>query len=264
MLNFIFGKKSQNLEFTGLLSKAYLYLQNKEFDKAVALYNELYEKHNTLPEEQKTVKLEKDIHLLFSELRLYLKINEAYIAASEGDMRLLHEELDRIHDIAYEIPLSEVTSPMLDYASAQYKIFLNIYTKKAQLSEFESLYNKIEKLLEKKNFREAVFNYSHLAVLYQKLSPDIASEKKVELYFNLRALFKKLAIHSLMHKKSQKPLLSKSPLKNSSKSKSKTSTKPLPKTILSKSATFEEKYEKIHELLRKGELKEASKLYKKL
>ncbi len=253
MLNLIFGKKTEkNTEFKDLLAKAYFHIQNREFDKAVALYNEIHTKYGTLPESEKSMKLQGDVTLLFKELTLYMDINEAYVTAGSGDMTLLSKELERIHDLAYEIPNTEQTATILEYASEKYKLFLQIYTQRMDTRHFENLSKKIEKLIHDKKIKEALFQYSHLLVIYRRLLRSINSEKKVELYLRLRKLYKEIAIpHLLTHKTKiiTKPIKSK---------------KIKIKKEKQQKQDFDSIYFKIQEALKKGDVKTASELYKHL
>lgn len=249
MLNLIFGKKTEkNTEFKDLLAKAYFHIQNREFDKAVELYNDIHTKYQSLLEQEKLLKLQSDVNLLFKELTLYMDINDAYVTAGSGDMTLLSKELERIHDLAYEIPNTEQTAAILEYASEKYKLFLQIYTKKMDTRHFENLAKKIERLIHEKKIKEALFQYSHLLVIYRRLLASISPEKKVELYVRLRRLYKAIAIpHLLTHK---------------TKSVVKSNKKQIKKEKIKQD--FDSVYYKIQESLKKGDVKTASELYKQL
>ena len=128
--------------FEGMFKEAYSLVKDKKFNKAVIIYNKINNCYKELSEDKKTLKLKQDLAVLYKELSLYLRINEAYSLAQKGNFDLLNEEIQQIHDLTYELKSEREKSPLIEYGEKHYEFFLDVYTYKVDLNEFDKKHQK--------------------------------------------------------------------------------------------------------------------------
>lgn len=261
MLNFIFRKNLNNTtKLKKLFFNAYSSVKNKDFSKAIDFYNEIFQIYSNLKEKQKTKKLTNDIKILYTEITLYLKLNEAYISAISGNLKLLKEELERLRDIScgvhktksQPIEIKQIQNTNTKIQSTD-KFYLKIYTRKITLADFEFKIGEInnyfsentQNIKNSDSYNRLILTYIKANIMLLKILPYLPNEKKIKLYSKLRKAFKNLVLHI--------------PINN----KSKTSNKKTNNENL-KYLSFEDTFQKIQECLKKGDMKTATKLYKYL
>lgn len=245
MLNLILGNNNHIFEeFLTLFNKAYSQLKNKNISEAVGIYNQIYEKFSNLKPKQKTKKLANDIKLLYKEIILYSKLNQAYVHSFDGNLKPLKEELEILHDLAYGTSLEENDFKAIEIEQSNNKFNLEVYTKRLYLKDLETQISKTETLATEKKFNEVLLEYTKAVIIFRKILNNLPQETKTAIYFKIRKLFKNLVIHNITK---EKP-------------KSKKSKKAPAESIFG----FEDTYQKIQECLKKGDIKTASKLYKHL
>ena len=248
MLNEVLGKKVDiSRGFSVLFPKVYSAIKDKNFNQAVQIYNEIFSKYSLLNEKQRPLKLSNDLTLLFNEITLYLRLNNAYLNAINNNLKFEREELEKLHDLAHEVHKNIITPIQLEPVEKDYKFCLQIYTKNPRISDFELLTSEIEKSIINKNFNETILNYTQANLLLAKIMPFLFPEKKTELYFKIRKIFKNIILHNLTIPQ-----------------KSKISRKSAKKDNAYEFTSFEATYQKIQDALKKGDMKTATKLYKYL
>lgn len=241
MLNFILGNRGNIFEeFFILFNKAYSQIKDKNIYEASNIYNQIYKRFLTLKPKQKTSRLTNDVKLLYKEIILYSNLNQAYTNAVNGNLKHLREELEILHDLAYNTILEE--NDFKAIATEENQTFnLGIYTKRVSFNDLENQIAKTEELATEKKFNEALLEYTKTVIIFRKILYLLSQEKKIALYFKIRKLFKNLLIHNI--------------------TKEKPNTKKLkPESLFG----FEDTYQKIQEALKKGDIKTATKLYKYL
>lgn len=234
-------------DFRDLLVKAYQAIKNKQFDKAITLYRDISEKYNNLSESKKTEKLRDDIEILFKELSIYIRINEAYIMAQEGDLVALKLALDYINDL--QIGLQDVPDAkhLLDYADKHYKFFLDIYTYKFTMKEFNELYHKVKELSNERKITEAIRDFSHLLMAYNTVSRFANVEEKAGMYKKIQELLRDLEV--------------KRKLKQAYKDKIFPEAREIPQTKKLEVMDKKQMYHKINEAVKKSEYSKISETF---
>lgn len=242
MLNLIIGNNTENnYEFIELFRKSYSQIQNKSLHNAIESYNQIYEKFSSLKEKEKTQKLKNDLKLLFEELNLYLKLNSAYSEAISNNLKPLMENLEKLHDLAYEVHKTEITPSLIEKINKKHKFHLEIYTKRPSIQDFEKTILSVEDYLGKQYIGDSLLAYCQLNIILVKIMSFIPQKEKIELFFKTRKIFKNLVLRAL----TLKPKKAK---KNSNINM----------------LGFEDTYQKIQDALKKGDIKTATKLYKYL
>lgn len=233
------SKKEQN--FRNLLTKIYKNIKDKKFRDAVAMYYQIDKEYKTLSENKKTEKLKKDMSTLYKELGLYLRINEAYVFAQEGDVGKLRKELEAIHDSVYDLDTNDITKPLFDYVTQHYSFCLDIYTYKASKQEFEEGLKKTQKLIERGRVSLALKNYSQLLVLYNKMSEYLEEDEKIKSFYKIKELFKHISVYNLIKNPKKK-----SKTKEKQKEIKEVFKQETPK--IEKNIKFKDDYEELHDL----------------
>ena len=200
MLDFLLNKKVK--EFNSNLKTVRQLIRSNKFAQAAEYYNLLNKTFNHIPKKKRTVEMSKAVNLVYNEIRLYMDINEAYHFAELGDISKLHYELNKIHDLVYElnsINYKEVP-PLIKATEKYYKFLTKVYYFKASKKHFVEHYNLISNYLSNMKIAEATKEIAHLILFYQRLLPLVEREDRLELYGLLKSLFKELSIKKLLKK----------------------------------------------------------------
>ena len=244
---------TNSANFQTLLIKAYHAIKNKQFDKAVITYKELKEKYDKLNQNRQTPKLKKDILVLFGELTLYMKINEAYIMAKQGDLVALKLALDQINElhVTNDEAVPDVKL-LLNYSKN--KFCLDVYTYKFTLKEFESLYDKIKELSNQRKINEAIRDFAHLLLAYNTIIRNETYENRMIMHKKIMELLTDIEVKGKLFNIYQNkviPELKEIPVKLKAADK-KLETHKVDKNIM---------YKKINEEVKKGEYSHISKTF---
>lgn len=259
MFDTLLGPKSVH-ELNDVISKVNQYIKQKNFDKAVTLYLDIHRAFDTMPDEYKK-KFEHRVDIVFKELTLYMRVNEAYILAKSGSMAAFHKELDQIHDLTFELE-PEVKNQrdiavLLEFAKKNYQFFLEVYTYKANANVFKKKVKRIETLLHKKQVHRALKEYADLLIVYNKVAPILSYGKRLEFYELMKRLFKELSIQRLLLLASEKPKWQRVRVELPHGAMIQ-SLRKLPEPEY---ASFDARYDALHEFVKKGELKSAFDVY---
>ena len=247
-------------EFENLLKLAYSYIRDKKFESAVKLYNVLEKRFKSLPKYKKTKKLHQDILVLYKEISLYLGINEAYLLSQQGNFSKMKEELEKITSLSKEIKELPGVDALLEFTNKHYLFCLEVYTYNTTLKNYDFLYNEIKNELEHNDLEEAMKHYSQLLIVYNNLLKYEIYEKRMELYYKTKDLFRDLEINSLItkaykKKKIEEPKLLRNDRRNMDF---------VPRKLPSKYDDSKESLIKIRECLANGNYSEVHKIYKKV
>lgn len=239
MLSFIFGiREGNNEKFLGLFAKAYNQIKTKKIDNAVNTYNGIFERFIQLKERKRRGRLKNDLIILHNEILLYIKMNGAYVDAKKGELKLLREKLDRLHDSAYGVDGSiNELSKIENFENNNFEI--EIYTRRPSVQDFNNSINEVVGNIAEERIREALIGYIRANIIFTKLMPFLEEGKKAEIYFKMRKIFKQF----ILNKTTQTAKETKKKARFNS---------------------FEDTYQKIQECLKKGDMKTATKLYKYL
>ncbi len=249
-------------DFKAVCAKVFSYIKKKEFDKAIALYMDVHQAFEALPEEYKK-KFEKDVNLVFRELTLYMRINEAYVLAKTGSMAAFRRELDGIHDLTFELQPDaghRDVSVLLDFAKENYEFFLDVYNYKVNAGEFKKKAQHIRALINKKDLHRALKEYAQLLIIYNKVAYILSYGRRLEFYETLKLLFKQVAIQRLLVLASERPKTEKMHVElpiGESAHVLRTPPQPL-------YAEPDERYDELHALVKNGELKKAFSVYSRI
>ncbi len=251
-------------ELNSLLKEAYFNIKEKKFEDAIRLYNRIHDAFSTLDVKEKTEKLKKDLEVLYKELNLYLSINQAYILAQKGNLQGLKHEISEIHDIVYDLKSEneESIKPLLDYTKKHYQFFLEVYSYNFNIRDFNDKCEQIYFYLDENQLSEATKNFSELVVVYKKLLDKLDHEKKLELYNKLKELYKHVSIKKAFELSNKKPKIIPSkpifeyPLNNS--------VKNIQKSNIQNNNKFDNDYERLHELIKKGDYSKVISYYEQL
>ncbi len=177
------------------------FLKKKEFTKAVELFG-------TFKKDIKKCSSKKEFKNLGQEVALIIRVNEAYKFAVQKDVVRLKEKMDEIKESSFELLNEEKTEELqsiLDYVDRHYKFFLEIYTYKLKIKDFNKAFQGVEHSFEKKNFKLGLKKYTELFIAYNELAHTMDNEKKLSVYSKARGLFKGLKIQRLFHFAVEKP-----------------------------------------------------------
>lgn len=239
MLSFIFGIGERNSEeFLGLFAKAYNQIKAKNLGEAVNIYNNIFERFMQLKERKRKGRLKNDLIILHNEILLYIKMNNAYADAKKGELKLLREKLDRLHDLAYGVDGSKnEISKIENFENNNFEI--EIYTRRPSMQDFDNSINEVVGNIAEERIQKALISYIRANIIFTKLMHYLEEEKKAEIYFKMRKIFKQF----ILNKTAQTVKETKKRARFNS---------------------FEDTYQKIQECLKKGDMKTATKLYKYL
>jgi len=187
-------------EFEGLLKLAYSHIRDKEFESAVELYHTLEKKFKSLPKYKKTRKLHQDILVLYKEISLYLRINEAYLLAQQGETDKLKNELDHITNLSKEVEELPGVNGLLEYSGKHYNFCLDVYTYKTTAKNFNHLLTEAKGALDNNDVNNAMKCYSQLLIVYNNLIKFEDHDKRIEIYYETKDLFRDLEMHTLIKK----------------------------------------------------------------
>jgi hypothetical protein len=246
----------QVTKFKTILKEIYARIKDKKFREAVSLYYRVDKEFKALPEKQKTKDIKNDMHTLYKELSLYLRINEAYVFAQEGNLVKLRKELESIHDSVYDMEQSDFTKPLFDYVTQHYSFCLDIYTIKATEKEFLDLIKLTQKQIDGGKITAALKHYSQLLVLYNKLMPYLEEAEKVKHYYKIKELFKHIAIYRTLHEPKKTTNSAEAEAIEEKPVKQKESPK--------QNVEFKDDFKEMHEMLDKGDIERAKKILENL
>ncbi|HZX12104.1 MAG TPA: hypothetical protein VFE88_01475 [Candidatus Nanoarchaeia archaeon] len=183
-------------------------ISKKEFESAINQYLDFEQNFKKLPEEQQKHLL-KIMDLISKELESYLRINQAYLFAEQGDIQRLSEEMNRIRIIAFDIsssqPAEEDITIILNYIQRHYTFFQEIYHYKVVIQTFQKMRHGVSSAFNKHNFPLGLKKYAELWIAYNHLAEVVDQEKRHELYKIIRTLFKDVYLERLEHFAREKP-----------------------------------------------------------
>ena len=182
----------KNEKFSNDLVKAYSYLKEKNIKKAISFYNKLnleFSKSNEQPK-----KLKNDIMLLYSEINLYLRINELYLKVKEGNFEVLNLEMQRIHDFTHELRTENYKMPLIE--NKDIDLLVDIY-KNAKTEDFNKKHAKIINLIDS-NINKAIYEFSNLIIIYNKLFKSLEREERLKIYSQLKTTYRNISINKFL------------------------------------------------------------------
>lgn len=245
-----------------LIKKTHSKIKEKDFHNALHSYTEAIKIYKYLPESRKTEKVEKEIETLHKELTIYLRLNEAYIMAEQGNLEHLKQELQEVHNLVFELESGEITEDiesLLEYASKNYKHYLNVYSKKLSKRDFEKTYNSVLNNIQKREMSKAKKEYTHILMIYKKLHDSLDETEKLRYYKRIKRLFQELYIVSMLQKATKKPrYIHIEPVEIEHKE-----IKPH-KQVKKQYHEFTNDYKKLRTLLKKGDIITAEDILKSL
>ena len=221
-----------------LFKEAYKNIKLKRFDKAINSYNKLIKLYNSSKEKDNEVKLKNDLEILYQELDLYLKVNEAYIQAKQGNFTNFENEIKKLHDITYELSDYQDIKPINLTRS---NFLLDIYTYQIKLEQFEKKYQTAKKLIDE-NCDEAIKEFSQMVIMHNKLIENLEFEEKEEIYAKLKEVYKNISIKKLLTMSRQKYSITETKIPTSKKEK--TVIQPTERKL---GTSFKELHQKIKE-----------------
>ncbi len=187
--------------FKGLCAEAYEHLKKKEFKQAVALSINIHHIFDDLPDSAKK-KFEKQVGLLFRELILLVRINEAYRIAKNGSMAAFHREMERIHNLTFDIGQEEEQKrdiePLLAFAKQNYAFFLDVYTYKKDAGHFRKHAREVKILVEAKETHKALKKYAELLLVYNQIAYLLPYHDRLEFYEIIKKLLRELSMQRLL------------------------------------------------------------------
>ncbi len=195
----------KEIDFEGMFKEAYSDIKEKKFNKAILIYNKINNHYKELAEDKKSSKVKNDLTILYKELSLYLRINEAYALAQKGNFDSLNSEIKSIHDLTYELKIERDKSPLIEYGEKHYEFFLDIFTYNLSLNEFENKHKEVVNLLEENEIDKAMKEFSQLIIVYNKLYVKLDHENKLELYSKLKEAYRNISIKKLFALAKDKP-----------------------------------------------------------
>lgn len=255
-----FGKSTYD-ELKFEIEKVWGFIRKRDFEKAVERYAYMDELYYHLPEKNQ-VRIKKEIDVVYKALVAYLRVNEAYMYAEQGNLEKLREELLNLHDLAFDLYAPDMdndVSILLDYMNKHYQFFLEVYTYKMNTKEFEKKFRQTKNAIQKGNVKVALKHYAELILAYNHLSRHLKDDKRVHLYNMVKTLYKELSIQRLMYLANEKPEKVKFDIDMDEMKIKVKERKPLPDTV-----QFDDRFKKLRSMIEKEEHKEAKKLAKKL
>ena len=224
-------------------------IKNKKFSHAVTLFSRIegeFDPSYSFVDE----KLRQEIAELKKEFILYLRINEAYHLAEIGNLAGLRAELDYIHNNLYGLENNEETKSMLDYLIGNYNFCLEYYTFKLTKRHFIDEHQGVKGLIESGNLSKAKKRFAQLILIYNKLQDYCCERENEDYYSQLKELFKQISLDHLigMHKKQEIDVKS---VKIIRKKREET-------------AKFHNNFEKIRNMLERGDAESAAELLKRI
>ncbi|MBS3161306.1 hypothetical protein J4476_01260 [Candidatus Woesearchaeota archaeon] len=189
-------------EFNKLLRTSHDFIKENKFSEALEYYNLLNKHFNHIPKRNRTKEMSNGLNLVYEELRLYMRINEAYSLAKDGNFSKMNEELTIINDIVHDLK-SERSSeipPLLESTEKYFSFLKEVYNFNISKKSFIEHYNNINSDIKSMDIAKANSEIPKLFYLYNKLSPFISRKEKFELYDMLKSTYKELSIKNLMKK----------------------------------------------------------------
>ncbi|MEK6955242.1 MAG: hypothetical protein AABW52_01145, partial [Nanoarchaeota archaeon] len=189
-------------EFNKLLKTSHDFIKENKFSEALEYYNLLNKHFNHVPKAHRTKEMSDGLRLVYEELRLYMRINEAYSLAKKGDFSKMNEELNTINEIVHDLHSenSKEIPPLLESTEKYFTFLKEVYSFSVSKKSFVEHYNNINSDIENMDIAKANDEISKLFYLYHKISPFISRKEKFELYDMLKSTYKELSIKNLMKK----------------------------------------------------------------
>ena len=182
-------------------------MKGKKFQEAVKSAGELQKKVSELSLRDRQ-SVGDELNIVMKEIALCVEINEAFVLAKEGNLKGLKNEIDHMHDVAFELGserFADDVSSVLEYVDRYYKFFLDVYHYRLTIKEFYKKHADIEKAFEERDFHTGLKKYAELLLAYNLLVPVVDSQQRVQLYYKVKSLFKQVAVHRLMNYALEKP-----------------------------------------------------------
>ncbi len=247
-----------------LFKEAYSYIKQGRLDKAILTYNKLSNKLRELKYDKSADKLRKDVAILHRELTLYIRLNIAFTNAQEGNFEFLNNELQLIHDITYGIRTEKEKTVPIEYGQNNSQFLLEVCTAPSTLSLFEEQYKNLLRIVDENNINKAMKEFIQLIVIYNKLYLNLEREKRLELYSKLKGVYRDLSIKKLFAMAREKPknisgrVITQRKVFVGGEAETK---KPELKIQQTKPMN---KFEELHELIKKGDYSQAIEFYENL
>ncbi len=189
-------------EFSSILKTVKKLIRANRFSEAVEHYNMLNKAFCHIPKKNRTASMDESLRLVYKELRLYMRVGEAYYFAENGDMQRLGKELHDLHDIIYDLKEEDSyeVPPLIEATEKYYDLFSKFYKFNVTKSNFMKHYKKILEYISKDKIAEASADISRLVFHYHKLIPMLSKEDNIEIYSMLKGVYKELSIKKLLKK----------------------------------------------------------------
>lgn len=191
----LLSKTKSAFEFKSLLRRATAHTKKKDFDSAVRLYSEIASRYDKLGTDYKDEKIKKDVSRLYTELILYMKLKEAHIFSSEGNLTKLNEVLNAISNYVEQAKKEGSQKEVVDHAEKNYSHYLNFYNYQTIKKQFEDTLNKSYNFLNKKELNDSLKEYHKLVSVYKQFIKYECYDGQVRAYHKLRHLYGELRIN---------------------------------------------------------------------
>lgn len=182
-----------------MFKTVYSFIKDSKFDKAIKVYKDIDSLYRSIPKKDRSDSIRKDLRVLYKELKLYLKINDAYALARGGNLQSLKSVMEEMKNIAYELSAEKdenySADTLINYYNKHNKFFLNIYSYKSSTKQFVSVYEKVKNSLNEGNINLAILNLSQLIIIYNKIALFLGTDEKLQFYSKLKEVYRDVSIN---------------------------------------------------------------------
>ncbi len=198
------------------IKSGYNFLEKQDFDGAIKVYPKVHNGYTNLSPTHKE-EVRESVEKFYRELAIYVRVNEAYLLAKQGDLSGLRRELLAIHNNAFDLSTEEPTQDVLAtiaYAEEKYKFFLTVYNYRVKTEAFKQKFKEVKSLLEKRELDQAVKSYAELILIGHKLMKYLKQDERTNVYYQAKELIKPLSIQALFQRSTHKPTAKEKQQKN--------------------------------------------------
>ena len=181
-----------------MFKDAYSFIKDSKFDKAIAVYQKIDSLYRAIPKKDRHDGIRKDLRVLYKELKLYLRINDAYALARDGNLDSLKQVMVEMKSIAYELSeekdFNYSVETLLEYYNKHNEFFLKVYSSQFSSKQFDSLYNRTKLSLESGNVNNSILDLSQLIIVYNKCVRFLSYDEKLKMYSKLKEVYRDVSI----------------------------------------------------------------------
>jgi len=179
-----------------MFKDAYSFIKDSKFDMAINVYKKIDFLYRSIPKKDRSDSIRRDLRVLYKELKLYLRINDAL--ARDGNLNSLKQVMDDMKNIAYELSEEKdniySVDTLLNYYNKHNQFFLKVYSYQFSSKQFDSLYNRTKLSLESGDVNNSILDLSQLIIAYNKCAMFLSHDEKLKMYSKLKEVYRDVSI----------------------------------------------------------------------